>query len=119
MIYVLHLPLFPEGSPVNPDAVTDLLFDNQTSDDIAHIVLVAENEEEAIGWTTDFLKVNPQIPQDEVTLTSTDEDFQMSGLSCFRALYGLLTTSSYRNVEAFYLPQKRVKQQVVELPVTA
>ena len=116
MVHILHLPVFPEGSPINPDAINEMLFDNETSDDIAHIVLITSDREQAFTWITEFLAANPNIPCDEVTLTHTVEEFKIAELSSMTALRTFPFKSSC-DMAAFYLPKKRVAQQAIELAV--
>lgn len=114
MVYILHLPVFPNGSTINPDALNDLIIDEQSSDLVAHIVLNTGDEQKAISWAMEFLAANPQIQQDEVTLTSAGN---LMGIMDIRGFFNYIPFQGSERVEAFYQERRKVAQQVIELPV--
>ena len=116
MAHILHLPVFPEGSRLDPDAINCLIMDEQSSDSVAHLILNTDDTDLALQWTMEFLDANPQIPQDEVTLTTADPVVYadlMQHHTRFYVMYFLTST----NVTAFYQKRRKVPQKVVELPI--
>lgn len=116
MSHILHLPVFPEGSPINPDAINCLIMDEQSSDSVAHLILNTDDIDLALQWTMEFLDANPKIPKDEVTLTSSDPLGEANALSHLTNFTRVPFQSSTK-VTAWYQERFKVPQKVVELPI--
>lgn len=105
MIHVLHLPVFPEGSQVNPDCINCLAIDDEVPAFAAHIILDTPDTNLAKAWADSFLLENSTIPRDEVALMSCSLERKELPVKLIRL--------HPENLLAFYFPKMQFHQQVV------
>lgn len=117
MIHILHLPVFPKGSPINPDAINDFLLDGLTSDIAAHIVIGTNDDQKALRWATEFLETNPEIPRDEVRLTRVASIKSVDDIKAYSVWIPFVIPGP-EFVIGHYLERKPVTQEIIDLPIT-